>query len=349
MEDLSTYIFDFDAEVERLQRELGPLAARVVFVRVDEARRLSAPLCGSAVRRGGLQRLLAEIGEDYVSGLAKGSETSSLLAGAGRHVLSVIAIDAEETPMLGPEEAEIERFLTLVHEAGHAVHAEHDAGYGEKAGENAALWREGTADAYAAFKSVQRFGAAALPVLQRWSWFRAWRFAGDGGGVAREHMTSPVLDKIVADIAAGGGPRLTEEETIARARAYAGAWMPEARLFAAAAQALGEGGKMAIPARLDFLCSTCLSSENPLLFYAGVKALLPFAEGGVHLAQGGVLRLPEAAARRVRAAAGSPGAVRQLAALTAAFDASAPRGGPSVAQAAQTPVPKNKQHLSYVV
>lgn len=344
MENIDAYIFNFDAEADRLQRELGLRARPLAFVSIDSARNeVGRVVCGGMVYEQDLHQRLAR---ERAEGLGLGARMDKCVPPYGIGPYFAVRMDAGDSPVLAAADEDVGRLLTLTHETGHALHM------AERGGQKSKLWYECAADAYAALKALQRFGNAAMPALRRQSWARTWRFVS---GIEEDHLSSPVLDRIVAEAQAQDLTGLTEDEILTRSMAYADVWTPQARLVDEAGAlfrrengAAGDKG-----ARLRMLSATALSAENPLLFYTAAKALLPFAGTGVRMhgaRRNKTYRMTGPRAAQARAAIDSRARGRGLFALTEAFAAgvdTAPEDTP-LALVLQPPRVKNRGPLPYV-
>src|SRR5262249_35008223 len=104
---------------------------------------------------------------------------------------------------LGDENEPLLRLFTLLHETTHALIPTDDDLEGEWA-----------ADAYAAIRLMQRFGKKAVPLLSEISWHRAYTAVCSEDNHTG-HLTTAVLDKIIADSASRDFSRLDHDQTVA--------------------------------------------------------------------------------------------------------------------------------------
>lgn len=265
-DDISTYTFDFSQEVSALQESLGALCDRFIFLE-SEVNAGEVDFQHAMGREAVVKDYLLSV-EEAVTGLYQespghGSHTFAF-ASEGVYQGTVISIRSNESMInaLGPDNLPLMRLFSLYHETGHAL-------LGISDNEDGGARLECEADAYAAMKILQRFGAAVIPFLSQVSWSRAFRAAASD----MEHLSTVVLDKIIADSREQNFTAFSNEEMMSRARGYARDWGADGATLAAAQPVL-------VPKEesIDFyaLAERTLTSSNVLAFYAGAKVLQPF-------------------------------------------------------------------------
>jgi hypothetical protein len=220
-EDISNYSFDLEREAKTLLAELGRKGKRILIAATEVthpagyigAAKVDVPLIVSRNRLR--QRKAAAVREHinytYNKRPYLGSYEKAVFPAFSRNYFYIsLRKDAEFIRQLGPENEDLMRLFILYHEAGHALISPlPDTPAGEHA-----------ADAYAALRLLQRFGAEAAPFLSRVSRLRTERAAISG---STSHLTTAVLDKIIRDSARRDFPRLTPAETVQLAKDYADA------------------------------------------------------------------------------------------------------------------------------
>ena len=137
---------------------------------------------------------------------------------------------------------------------------------------------ENSADAFATLRSIQRFGRAGAH-LNALSCWRARCLIATG---STTHITTPVIDAIVADSAHIDFTKLTPQETICAANEYARRYCPTSlEVSFAAAQ---------LHAAKDFindgmhqrrLAEIVLSTRRSFAFHIGARALVPVLASNV--------------------------------------------------------------------
>lgn len=289
MEKIGDYHFDFEEETSRLLDGLGPAAARTVFLEVRLADRQVFPLQGAGdptVIEDNFDRLMNIEAAHFATHPGGGSHAGNL---EGRdnpvdHIVTLVENDAFFSSC-GPENEQLLRLFTLYHEFGHTLLTEGPAA------DKTHTYEESAADAFAALCFLRRFGKEAAPLLSVVGWLRALHAVT--GGTA--HLTTTVLDKIIADADALDIGGLSLKEIAATAHDYATDWAPdEARL------------KRAIPhfvqsnnAALSVLEETALASSDTFAFYIGAKVFQPFLHPQGAVIDGRTLQLSAEARARV--------------------------------------------------
>lgn len=163
--------------------------------------------------------------------------------------------------ILGTENREIVSLFSLYHEFGHTQIPGPDV-------DKTHVMSEASADAYAAIRLLQRFGTSVVPFLSMISWVRCYR-AIDG---SPEHLTSPVLDKIIADAEIQDFSALSAGEAAVRADEYAKAWAPDEKVMERAIPDFQQQSAI----NMQQLFDTTLMSPDQFSFYVGAKFFQPF-------------------------------------------------------------------------
>lgn len=129
-----------------------------------------------------------------------------------------------------------------------------------------------SAEAFATLRSIQRFGGARehLEALSR---FRAQGFVAQD---IRSHITTPVIDAILADCARVDFTKLTMDETIAAANEYAQRCCPsKPTVDFAAAQLNGAREFKTNGIHQQRLATMLATLNNSFAFTVGARALIP--------------------------------------------------------------------------
>jgi len=279
-DDINNYAFTFKKEARYLARSLGPNGNDVYFVETDAAQQEDSNGDTPKVNPGriiGKRRLfksfknISAAREAVISTYSKVS--GALSSGdipfdlktkkADGHIISMLK-DEYSTGIFGEEKKPLMRLFTLYHETAHALIPGPEP-------DNEHPLSESAADAYAALLFFQRFGNDAGDFLSMVSWSRAF-YAISG---KTSHLTTTVLDKIIADSAHEDFSKLTPAETIERATAYAKEWTPEASVISAARPFFVQDKGI----NIALLAKTCLASpSNDFAFYIGAKLFQPFLQ-----------------------------------------------------------------------
>jgi hypothetical protein len=182
------------------------------------------------------------------------------------------------------------RLHALWHEEGHVLNPD-----GPDVDDDHPL-QECAADAYVALRFFQRFGPDANAFLSMFSWLRAFKASAV---VDTTHLTTTVLDKIIADSAYEDFSNLTADQTIERAKKYAEEWTPSEIILSEARKSIEHEGSRV---KLSLLRSTCLSSPvNDFSFYVfGMKVFQPWLADGV-IINGEVTQISDDSRREVDA------------------------------------------------
>lgn len=235
MEGISAYIFDLGKEAETLVAEARLRRKDLLIVETEAIPYANGDLPQINFQRafgaGPFSKRLAEAQKKITHVLNQNRMLppfhSLIFArlGFGR-TCSYIAFpeDAQLFAMFGEANRSLMKLFFLYHEAGHALVLKGlDA--------DRPPLKESAADAYAALRLLQRFGAAAVPFLSQFSWLRANQAVAGGDTM---HLTTTVLDKIILDSAQRNLSRLNHDEIIQLARTYAKALAPKKRTLTSA-------------------------------------------------------------------------------------------------------------------
>lgn len=131
---------------------------------------------------------------------------------------------------------------------------------------------ENSAEAFATLRSIQRFGHAR-PHLDALSCWRARGLITQG---IKTHITSPVIDAIIADSTRVDFTKLTPQETIAAANEYTNRYCPKGPdVDFAVIQLRAARDFMKDGAHQERLAKILLSTTNPFMFGVGSRALVP--------------------------------------------------------------------------
>lgn len=131
---------------------------------------------------------------------------------------------------------------------------------------------ENSAEAFATLRSIQRFGGARahLDALARW---RARHLIISGN---KTHITTAVIDAIIADSARVDFTGLTPQETIAAANEYARRHCPSGSdVDFAVAHLHGARDFMHDGAHQQRLANILMTTHKPFVFHIGARALVP--------------------------------------------------------------------------
>lgn len=271
-EDINTYTFDFETEATALQRSLGRRADGFLFVDVDvaasRAARLNHLTGDPEFIRQNLPTIHEWVNFHYKNKPDEPSMVIPVPKASGDYSY-IISIRENHFSMgeLGEKNKDALKLFTLYHEACHALLPD-----GPEVDEDHPL-RESTADAYAALRFFQRFGQDAEAMVSMISWRRSLGAVmnGDTG-----HLSTTVLDKIIADSAHRDFSKLTTAQTIKLAAKYAGRWTPDASLLSTMREDFNKTGEDDV---LDILAATCASpSASNLAFYVAAKVSQPLLQ-----------------------------------------------------------------------
>lgn len=285
MENINDYKFDFAAEAENLINGLGEKAGNFLFVNVSTNKDTTPPKVTFQAVLGGekvTEEAMMNVCRKVQGHFTKNPDGSSFAmpddSGTG---CSAVVIN-DSTPAsnwFGPEFRELSRLRGMLHETGHILDPE-----GEDVDE-LHPYRECAADAYFAIRMLQRFGQDAVPFLTMTSWARAH----DAMMFSTSHLTTTVLDKIIADSAFHDNfANLSADETIKRATQYAKDWTPTEKALTEAIDVFDAAKKNAHRLR-DIIEATCGSSGLALIVGAKVGDALVREEGVVYCGNHGQL------------------------------------------------------------
>lgn len=194
--------FDFNKEVAQAYNDFPQLCEDTGFIDLSDPSRiiLRAGQNGKAARR--LRRKLKRIGSCKAKVKSQTGEIFNLVAFHPKRRLKVLSGDAC-------------KFRTLDHEIGHCL----ISGDGP-------IFNENAADAFAAIRSLQRFGNIEDLILL--SAARSYNLMTIADG---EHLSSPMLNQIIKDSEHIDFKSLSFEETIQKAKDYADKFTPTEETF----------------------------------------------------------------------------------------------------------------------
>lgn len=273
-DNADTYKFDFREEVGDLMSELGKKAETICYVDMS----VTPPRDDDENGRVRIYNIMGNLEleddaaeytrEAYSADPADSSAYFNIKDASGEKTVGheiILRRNESFSAMFGEKYRPMLRLFTLYHETGHALTSP------EKFGLDGAM-KESMADAYATVKMLQRFGQAAVPLLSMISWQRALISAT----LSTDYLTSPVIDKIVADSATRDFSALTPDGTLHSARHYARAWTPDEDTLGGVEDDLLNG---AHDTPLDNLAEAALDdSSDPMSFYMSAKILQPTME-----------------------------------------------------------------------
>ncbi len=168
---------------------------------------------------------------------------------------------------LSPHHAEAMKAYAFDHETGHILVPEGLNKFHEEK-------REFAADAYAAIRCFQRFGNEAKEIMSAVSWQRAYIgvFTGNTG-----HLTTTVIDRIIAESDSTDYAKMTPQETVAHAARIAQETLPARHQLEALRDDMSSS-KHRGNISLNLMAETCLSTQSDLSFFILAKALHPFLQ-----------------------------------------------------------------------
>jgi hypothetical protein len=277
-DDINTYTFDFEREVQRLTRELGPKADKILFVDIDivqpddGGKPKAVPshvIAGRLIDRYHVSRARESIIHSYTREPKSSSRKESIMSGdvsVGNAV--IINNNAPINESLGAKNEHLMLLFSIHHEAGHALIPRGDI----KTDEDHPL-RECEADAYAALQLLRRFGKEALPFLSMVSWYRSYEAIVYGTG----HLSTTVLDRIILDAASRDFSTLTSAAIIKQASAYAKVGTPTAEMLQEARGVFKQAWDNAThPHSAHLAIETILRHRSQLACYIGAKYFDPY-------------------------------------------------------------------------
>ena len=269
---IGDYNFYFEKEAESLLHSLGQPGENILFVETEVITAAGSPLQLNFPRAVGDERLkselLSKIQQDIKSEYDRIPTLNSFQryishGNEGHYPYISFREKGRAAEILGETNSQLMRLFKLYHETGHAL-IPCDP-----------LSAEFAADAYAALRLLQRFGDEARPFLSMLSWARAVGSVFNGA----DHLTTTVLDKIIADSALHKNfSGLSPDATITLAKTYARDWKPAGTIIIEAENTLVQArdGKIFKP---DLLAATCLSSPvNDFTFYIATRIIKPYLD-----------------------------------------------------------------------
>ena len=199
--------FDFNTAVNETLRDFPRLSDKIVFVdALDDDRKYGTP---EAIRQSELRGPARRMAEHLK--LVHEKEVSLSFNKDVYGVGAVIFHASNHHRIFSAVNADHANFASFDHELGHLLtRGGFDFTLSQPLAENAA-------DAYAALRHLQRFGADT-PVLAHASFRRAYDFVMKGDAF---YLTSFTLDQIAADAKTRDVSKLSPSETLARADDYA--------------------------------------------------------------------------------------------------------------------------------
>jgi len=273
-EDINNYTFDFAEEVQRLINEMGPKAANILFANMSvrhDGTRLGAVFHQLMGGKNVTEEYAREAGQYAANRICEDPTRSSFAVQSDSETDFSAIIFNQGTftkNFFGPEYADLSSLFTLYHEAGHILLPEGDEP------DELHPYKECAADAYLALRFLQRFGSDAIPFLSMKSWMRSFAaFSGD-----TKHLSTAVLDKIIADSTTHDFTTYSHEKIVECAREYADQWTPTPEALSAARPFFLRKVKKI----RSLLAGTCLSSSShDLAFLVGAKVAQPFLQTGI--------------------------------------------------------------------
>lgn len=199
--------FDFNEAVQSTLRDHPALADKVVFVDVGD--NLNTQGTPTAIRRSGHlgpSRRMAEHLE-IVRRIGSSLSFSPDTYGIG----ALLFHSGNNHAIFSKNDPDVARFASFDHELGHLLTR---SGFHYDPAQPLA---ENAADAYAVLRHIQRFGNDT-PIPAHASTRRAQEFIFSGAGF---YLTSMTIDKIADDARGENFDKLTPQQTVERAEAYA--------------------------------------------------------------------------------------------------------------------------------
>ena len=292
-DDISKYTFDFTKEAGDLIRDMGSKGKNILFVETDVTQPGgdNAPPQVTPRRIIGDEELKRENGAGaaayvtayYNENPKRSSRVFTLRENGDGNIMGhIIALRKNEgsVRIFGTENESLMHLWILYHETGHALLPE---------GPNVDKdhpFKEYTADAYAALRFFQRFGREAADLLSMISWNRAYDAVTAGN---TDNLTTPVLDKIIADSEHRDFSQMSPAETIELADRYAKEWTPEVPVLTSLRSVFAQGMKISFSP----LAETCLAAPDIFSFYVGAKFFQPFLHPDGIVYDGQTIQMPD--------------------------------------------------------
>jgi hypothetical protein len=268
-DDINNYTFDFETEVTNLRQSIGPKVNDILFI--------------EAVGKSSDIKLRTIIGEqDFIaanaalahkwatSSFKKESRSSSiatkLTSNTGDHAGYFICL-REKQPFsrkFGAKNTDLMNLFTLYHETAHGLI------YNGPRNDGNHPFLECAADAYTALLLLQRFGPEAKYFLSKISWSRSF----DAVNGDTSHLSTFVLDKIIADSAHQDFSKLSSDETIKLAETYAKKWTPKIKTLSAMRGFFKQRKSL----RYSELLEESLASPSAAIAYTGANFFQPFLQ-----------------------------------------------------------------------
>ncbi len=267
-EDIIKFTFTFEKEAEDLRQSLGPKFNNLIFIETAVTPQKNAG------EQPGLRMLPVgdvafmnvhgeEAFEAIFSNYGPSSGVASLKKGGGTFGYAIGMRESESfTEAFGEDKKAFMRLFGLLHETGHVL-------IGGPSPKPNNPYSECAADAYAALVCLQRFGNDAAELLSLIGWGRIIKsIVAD-----TKHLTTPVLDKIIADSATEDFSQLSQAEIVDLAKQYAKDWTPKASVLAASRPDFVQNGLL----NWNKLVENCLSStSSDFSFYIGERFFHPY-------------------------------------------------------------------------
>ena len=272
-DDINNYTFDFANEVQRLRRELGLRGSKIIFVEVNVDQLHKEPV--KILQTIGDSPIKAHIHEEirrHYKGKPQASSFQEKLEKEG-FCSNYVSMRVREsfTGIFGEKNKDMLRLFLLYHETAHALIT-------GPAVDQDHPYQECAADSYAALRLFQRFGQEAAPLLSMISWYRSY----EALVTDTSHLSTTVLDRIIADSSLIDFSRLTSHGTIVFSKDYAAEGTPSVKMLKKFRQVFARDKFHArSPYHAALLMDTALNKLGPregsqFSFYIGAKYFEPF-------------------------------------------------------------------------
>jgi hypothetical protein len=328
--NVDAYTFNFKKEVKGFQHELGPLADNIVFVYVDIANnppRIVLPhvIAGKGIGKG----VIDQARKIALQVFSQQPEGSSFAIPFQKHEGGIVFINHNNDffKAFGGKSRRLAHLRSIYHETAHVLIKNPREEEGHAFG-------EATADAYLALRFFQRFGRDAEQHLSMWSWARAM------GGLSgdTEHLTTTVIDRVIADSRREDFSKLSIEETIRRAERYAQEWTPGTAQISEALAFIAKKGS------LEGVLRGAEASSNKLAFYLAAKIVQPMLQQEGMMLGGKFTKWPEATRQQ---AANDLAARTEKLTLSDIFNRTAMKDEPSIAETLKIALPRGQKRFVF--
>lgn len=278
-DDINNYNFDFAQEAEALRRELGALLDKTLFVNVDitgsdslDAQAVLSQVIGDErLAAYNLSGIYTAITKTYSDDPGKSSTKYRMDLGDGAAAHAIVINNGNPYEgILGEENRSLLGLFFFYHETAHVL----ISGNKPEKEENDPFL-ECAADAYAALHLLQRFGRKAAPLLSMISWYRSYAVIAEQDTA---HLSTTVLDRIIADSASHDFSRLTPVRMIELAEAYAKEGTPAPVMLSRARSVLRDAWEHTSPDEAHLILDAALRSKSELVRYIGAKYFAPFMQ-----------------------------------------------------------------------